>query len=113
MNLAEHPVKLDSRIRFRVHLFPGEVLSLIDQLPSSVAKTANLKLYQEDAAGTLGINAENLKRSWENIQKIEIRVGTERYRPYMNDIFVAKPVRISNFYNFSHMTTILSKNLLR
>ena len=97
MNLAEHPVKLDSRIRFRVHLFPGEVLEMIDGLPTSVAKSANLKLYEENASGSFGLDIEGLKRSWENIQKIEIRVGTERFRPYMNDLFLAKPVR--KFYN--------------
>lgn len=92
MNLADYPVKLDSRVRFRVFLFQKEDLQMIDELPESVAKSANLQLCEEEASGTLGVNVENLKKSWENIQKIEIRVGTERYRPYMNDLFLAKPV---------------------
>ena len=92
MNLAEHPVKLDSRVRFRVHLFPGEVLKLIDQLPNSVAKENNLQLFEEEAAGSLGMDIENLKKSWENIQKAEIRVGAERHRPYMHDKILARPV---------------------
>ena len=92
LNQADYPVKFDSRLRFRVYLLPGEVLKLIDELPSSVAKSANIKLFEEGATGTLGVNIDNLKKSWENIQKIEIRVGTERYRPYMHDTFMANPV---------------------
>ena len=92
MNQADYPVKFDSRLRFRIYLIPGEVLKLIDELPTSVAKSANIKLFEEGASGTLGVNIDNMRKSWENIQKIEIRVGTERYRPYMHDVFLANPV---------------------
>ena len=92
MELATHPVRMDSRLKFRVHIITGETLHLIDQLSDSAAKTANLQLYQEDAPGSLGVDVAAMKTYWENIQKVEITIGNERFRPYMNDQFLAKPV---------------------
>ena len=107
MNLAEYPVKMDSRVKFRVHLIIGEVLGLIDQLENSTAKSENLKLYEENASGTLGVDIEAMKKYWENIQKIEIPVGHNRYRPYMNDLFLAKPVS----YKYENEKIIMKTNL--
>ena len=92
MNLAEFPVKMDTKLKFRVHLIEGEILKLIDQLPNSTAKLENIQLYEENAVGTLGVDAKSMIESWENIKKIEITVGHDRYRPYMNDIILARPV---------------------
>ena len=92
MDLAPYPVKMDSRLKFRVHIITGDVLEMIDQLPESAAKSASLQLFQNDAPGTLGVDIDAMKAYWENIKKIEITVGNERFRPYMNDHFLAKPV---------------------
>ena len=97
MELAPYPVKMDTRLKFRVHIITGEVLKQIDQLPNSTAKSANLQMFEENASGTLGVDIDALKTYWANIQKIEITVGNERFRPYMNDLFLAKPVSNNNF----------------
>lgn len=91
MALAEYPLSMNSRIKFRVHLFPKEIFQMIDGLPNSVSKSANLQLFEEEANGTLGVKLEDMKKSWENIRKAEIRVALERFRPYMNEILLAKP----------------------
>ena len=101
MNLAEYPVRMDARVKFRVFLITGETLKLIDQLPNSVAKTENLQLFEENANGTLEVDVEAMQAYWENIQKIEITVGHDRYRPYMNDILWAQPVS-KNIKYISH-----------
>ena len=67
---------------------------MIDELEQSVAKTENLKLAEEGFQGSLSTEIQKLHDSWKAIQKVEVRVGQERYRPYINDIFVAKPVSV-------------------
>ena len=96
MELSSYPVKMDAKLHFKVYLLPLEVFSMIDELPQSVAKDEALKLAEDDFEGTLSTDIESLKESWKNIQKVEIRVGQERYRPYLNDVLLAKPV--SNCY---------------
>ena len=70
-NRAEHPVKMDTRLHFKVLILTKEVFELVDSLEESVAKSADLQLAQEDPPGTLDTDIEALMSSWENIQRIK------------------------------------------
>ena len=94
MALSSHPVPMDAKLHFKVFILPVEVFSLIDDLPQTVAEQENLKLAELDYNGSLDTDIQKLKDSWANIKKVEIRVGQERYRPYLNDAFLAKPVSV-------------------
>ena len=92
LNLAEYPVKMDTRLHFKVVILSKEVFELVDSLNVSVAKEAGVKLAQDFPSGSLNTDIQALMVSWENIQKIKISVGLDEYRPYMNDLMLAKPV---------------------
>lgn len=83
---------MDAKLHFKVFILPLEVFSLIDELPQSVAGDENLQLAQPEFDGTLSTDIQSLRESWKNIQKVEIRVGQERFRPYLNEVLLAKPV---------------------
>ena len=91
--LADYPLKMDARLQFKVIILTKQVLQLVDSLGNSVAAEENILLAQDSPRGSLNTDINALQASWINIQRIQVNVGLDTYRPYLNDLILAKPVQ--------------------
>ena len=88
-------MKLDEVVRFKVILLPKNLFQMMDEMNDQFlpSKEANLRLFQRNEGqneNPLGCNLEAMKLCWSKIQKIQIQVGQQQYRPFQNDKILAK-----------------------
>ena len=88
-------IPLDQKVSFKVILLKKDLFQKLDGMDDQFmpSKEANIRLFQrkdQPNATPLGCDLGNLKVSWSKIQKIEIKVGHQIYKPFANNKIVAR-----------------------